>query len=257
MSEVLINGKLVFKDPEIILFDKDGTLIDIHHYWTSMIKIRVSLISNRWFTKHPDKDKIETTLCEAMGVELKTGRMKTEGPVGVKPRSFIVNVASDIVRYKDVNITNEDMESLFVEVDQMTSENILPLLRILPGTLKLLEDLKTCDIKTVIVSTDITSRAELSIKALKLDHLFDQIIGGDSVKNTKPSPDLALSAFTKFQCTASKAVVIGDHPVDIKMGEAAHSGFNIGVLTGLSELQSFEGLNCSVVDDLTDIEVRC
>lgn len=257
MSEILINGKTVFKDPEVILFDKDGTLIDIHHYWVSMIKIRSSLIAKRWFAKHPDIKNIELILCDVMGVDINTGKMKPEGPVGVKPRSFIVNVASDMVRYKGVNIVNDEMESLFIEVDQKTSEDILPLLKLLPGAITLLESLKKCDIATAIVSTDITSRARLSIEALKLNHLFDDIIGGDSVKNTKPSPDLALAALNKSQYNANKTIVIGDHPVDINMGVSANVGLNIGVLTGLSEIKSFEGLECEVIPNLTNIEVRC
>ena len=35
-----------------VIFDKDGTLIDIHHYWVSIIKIRASLIANKWFKKN-------------------------------------------------------------------------------------------------------------------------------------------------------------------------------------------------------------
>ena len=41
------SGLLVLEKPEAVFFDKDGTLIDIHHYWGSMIKIRADLICER------------------------------------------------------------------------------------------------------------------------------------------------------------------------------------------------------------------
>ena len=65
-------------------------------------------------------------------------------------------------------------------------------------------------------------------------HFKVAIIGGDDVKNTKPSPDLALAVIEKCNVDKSKTIVIGDHPVDVQMGIAAKMGYNIGVLTGLS-----------------------
>ena len=256
MAIIIIDGNS-FEDVELVLFDKDGTIIDIHHYWKSMIKIRSSLIVKRWFQDHNKKNNIENELIEAMGVDQKTGRMKPEGPVGIKPRPFIVDVASKLVQHYGASISSDDMENLFKEVDQLTSQEMLPLLKLLPGVVNLLESLNKCKIPTAIVSTDITSRAYAAMKTLELEHLFNEIIGGDAVINTKPQPDLALNVIDKIKCNPDRTVVIGDHPVDIKMGESAGVGLNIGVLTGLSDSDLFEGLKCVVVPDLNSIEVKC
>ena len=58
----MINREISKVNPEMILFDKDGTLIDIHHYWASMIKLRGALIVNKWFKNHIDKNAIERSL---------------------------------------------------------------------------------------------------------------------------------------------------------------------------------------------------
>ena len=54
----------------------------------------------------------------------------------------------------------------------------------------------------------------------------------------------------------NKVVVIGDHPVDVQMGENINSGLNIGVLTGISNSTMFSGLNCVVIKDLSCIEIN-
>lgn len=257
MSEILVDGIPVFQNPDAVLFDKDGTLIDIHHYWSSMIRIRSSFITNRYFPGHREQKNIENSLIDAMGVDITNNRMKPEGPVGIKPRPYIVNIASDLVRLKGKKIVNEDMEDLFSEVDKKTTEDMAPLLRLLPGVVKLLERLDECGIASAIVSTDITSRARLAMETLELDHYFDEIIGGDRVKSTKPSPDLALDAIDRCNSNANKAIVIGDHPVDIEMGKSAGTGLNIGVLTGLSTADTFDGMDCVVIQNLNCIEVRC
>lgn len=256
-SRILIDGEVVHASPKVVLFDKDGTLIDIHHYWASMIHLRSERIVQHWFPTATDQLNIKNTLVDAMGVDLQTGRMKPNGPVGIKPRPFIVAVAADIVRSKGGDVSDDDMESLFAEVDQVTSADMLPLLKVLPGVEELLKKLQQCGIQSVVVSTDITSRARKAMEVLQLNQYFSEIIGGDLVENTKPAPELAELALERVNCKAVSAVVIGDHPVDIQMGHSAAINTNIGVLTGLSVSTAFTGQNCHVVSDLESIKVIC
>lgn len=255
-AQLLINSVVAHAAIEAILFDKDGTLIDIHYYWASMIRIRAALIVKRCFNDQVKKDEIEAELIDSMGVDLQSGRMKPEGPVGVEPRHCIVNVAANVVRRNGCDISNHEMEAIFSEVDYVTSSNLLPLLKLLPGVEDLLKMLKDACIPAFIVSTDITSRACKAMETLQLDRYFEDIIGGDQVENSKPSADMALLALKRCGVTPKGAVVIGDHPVDIKMGCAANVGLNIGVLTGLSEHSAFDGLACHIVSDLSAIAVR-
>ena len=254
--QLLIEGDVVHPAVEAILFDKDGTLVDIHHYWSSMIRIRADLIVKRWFARHHDRDVIECALIDAMGVSQQSGRMKPEGPVGVKPRSFIVDVAAETACIYGACVSNMEMERLFAEVDQATENELLPLLRVLPGVESLLGQLGEAGVASVIVSTDITPRARKAMEVLSLDGCFKEIIGGDQVVNSKPATDLTELALQRLGCRPEHAVVIGDHPVDVMMGSAVGVGLNIGVLTGLSSENSFAGLDCRIVHDLTAINIR-
>ena len=255
-AQLLIGGEVAHNAPELVLFDKDGTIIDIHHYWASMIGIRSALIVERWFAAYVNRQNVESRLIDAMGVDLQSGRMKPEGPVGIKPRPFIVNVAADVVREYSVEISNDEMEALFYEVDQITAEDLLPLLKLLPGVTELLKRLKEEKVVAMIVSTDITLRARKAMETLGLDDYFNDIIGADQVEHTKPAADLALLALERSGAVPAGAVVIGDHPVDVQMGGAAGVGLNIGVLTGLADMTAFEGMECRIVADLSTVEIE-
>ena len=253
MSDLLINNKLVLSDVEAIIFDKDGTLIDVHHYWSSMLEIRASLIVDKYHLN----DKVKVELMDAMGVDIQSGKIKTDGPVGIKPRPFIVGVATEVLNSNNVGVGHDDIEDLFLEVDKITSDDILPLLKLLPGVGQLLESLSQCNISIMLATNDITMRAHLALKALNIEHFFSEIIGGDKVDIAKPSPDLSLKIIEKRGVNQGKTVVIGDHPVDVKMGMAAKVGCNIGVLTGMSNADSFSDLDCFVIESLENIGVRC
>ena len=250
------DGDIVKVNPKIVLFDKDGTLIDIHHYWSSIIRIRSTMIVDQWFSNHREKNRIETELIDAMGVDLFSGKIKVTGPVGIQSRKFMVNVASSVVRLNGINIQDNEMEEIFLEVDKETARNLSPLLRILPGVFNLLKNLETIGVSMAVVSTDISSRTLLAMRTLKIDHFFTEIIGGDEVKNTKPSPDLALLVSKKTGINVDSMMVIGDAAVDIEMGLSAGIYSNIGVLTGLSDIKAFENLNCIVINNLKSIEVE-
>ena len=104
MSDLLVDGKILLHNIKAVIFDKDGTLIDIHHYWTSMIKIRASLVALKCLDNN-ERDRIESHLIDIMGVNLETGQMKPDGPVGVKSRVFNVGVVSDFVRKNSYKVT--------------------------------------------------------------------------------------------------------------------------------------------------------
>ncbi|SVB87871.1 uncharacterized protein METZ01_LOCUS240725, partial [marine metagenome] len=114
------------KDVQLVLLDKDGTIIDIHHYWGSMLKKRAQITVNRWFSDSKIQTEILDELIDAMGFDLESERMKPEGPVGVKPRTFIVKVAREVVCRNGVSIVEEEIEKLFKIVDRQTETNILP-----------------------------------------------------------------------------------------------------------------------------------
>jgi len=257
MNSLYVNGTKMIDDPELVLFDKDGTIIDIHHYWTSMIGIRADFISDRWFSKIKQQDNIKERLKSAMGVDIKTGRIKQDGPVGIKPRPYIVNVATNVVADAGISIGNDAMEKLFSDVDMYTSSNMKPLLKLLPGVLNLLKSLQCCGVNAAVVSTDITSRALKAMQELGIDKYFCSVKGGDSVCNTKPAADLANLVVKEGRFSTEKTAVIGDHPVDIQMGINAGITTNIGVLTGLSSDAAFENMKCEIVTNLKSVHIRC
>ena len=256
MTDLFINDECVLEDVRLILLDKDGTIIDIHHYWGSMLKERARLIVNRWFPDSDSQTKIFNELIDVMGIEIESGRMKPEGPVGVKPRPFIVKVATEVVRKNGAITEEEEIEKLFKEVDLQTANDILPFLKVLPGVEVFIKECYEQGLQLGVVTTDITERGRKTLQALKIENYFQYILGGDQVNNPKPSPDSVNIILEQSGIERDKTVVIGDHAVDLEMGIQSAIGCNIGVLTGLGTRETFSPYTCHLINSFKQLSLR-
>lgn len=103
---------------------------------------------------------------------------------------------------------------------QMTSKNILS------GAKELVLGLKRRGIKTAIAS--VSRNTGTVLRGTGIENLFDVIVDGYSVKNTKPAPDLFLFAAKELGVKPEDCAVVEDAEVGI---EAALAGnmFPIGI----------------------------
>lgn len=249
-------NKYILKDIDLLIFDKDGTIIDIHHYWVSMIKLRATRIVDLFF-QDADSSKRKNhhnSLCETMGVILKTDKLSINGPVGIKPRPFIVGVVTKYLSDHLDKITDEEIEAIFKEVDHQTAKDLRPLLKLLPGVMQLLADAKEAGAKLAIATTDITSRALAAMSALEIDSSFDLIVGADQVAKSKPSPEIANLILNRLNISPEHAVFLGDHHVDIETGKSAGLHASIGVCTGLTPREELLKYTQYVIDTFEDIK---
>ena len=238
-------------DTELVIFDKDGTLIDVHYYWGGMVELRAKLLSKK-YVKFQYQEKATYELMSNMGISLETMKIKPMGPVGIKPREYIINTAYQVVKQYFDAITIEQVSSVFKEIDVNSQTHLAQLVKPLPGVEELLATLKQQKIKIAIATTDLTSRAKLAMDSIGLTHYFDCIAGSDLVDEAKPSADLVNYLCDKMACEKSKTLVVGDSIVDLRMAESAQVDF-IGVKTGLYSPEFLEHSQ-TLIDDLTGME---
>ena len=129
-------------------------------------------------------------------------------------------------------VSNEQFQEMvdrknryYVELlKQMTSENILS------GAKELVLELKRRGIKIAIASVSKNTRTVL--QGTGIENLFDIIVDGYSVKNTKPAPDLFLFAAEELGVKPEDCVVVEDAEAGI---EAALAGRMIPIGIGPEE----------------------
>ena len=113
----VIIGQTVLCDIKLAIFDKDGTLIDVHTYWANMIRFRADFISMK--LGGLDK-KTRVELMESMGVDVKTMRIKPQGPVGLKKRELVMQAGIDYLESEGHSDLEPLFEEAFKEVDEQS-----------------------------------------------------------------------------------------------------------------------------------------
>jgi len=250
---VEISGSnFTIKEIELVIFDKDGTMVDLYHYWGAMIEHRAALICKNLGLNNADQQE----LISRMGVDKKNERLKPEGPVGLKKREIVMQAAVDYLNQKGIKKARDLCFDIFNQVDLMTANDISPVVRPLEGLFELVDTLKNKGCKIAIATTDKTERADLAMRALKLDKSIDFVVGADMVTKTKPDPESIEAILNKLKIENESAVMIGDAFTDVQMGINARLKASIGVCSGLTESGELRRITPYVIENISKIKVN-
>lgn len=117
----------------------------------------------------------------------------------------------------------EDIEVLLNKRTKYSKQLRKKPLKVFPGIIPLLKELKKHKIKTAIATGSKKSSVNLHIKRTKINKkLFNIIISREDVKKTKPHPEVFLKAAKKLKVKPNECVVIEDAISGIKAGKKAN-----------------------------------
>lgn len=220
-----------------------------------MIKLRAKKIIELFEIPSEKSQNYFLELTSAMGIDSSGIKLKPEGPVGIKPRQFIVKTTVSCLTKLGIETNEAEIEDIFKQVDQASSKNLATLLKLLPGVLDFLSQCTHAKIEMAIATTDLSDRALKAMQALKIDHHFKMIAGADMVKNTKPAPDLGYLITNHLNIPCASCIMVGDHQVDIDMGFNSNFGASIGVQTGLGGEKDGHLRSDFLIKDFTELEL--
>lgn len=241
----------ILSDVELVIFDKDGTLMDLYHYWSKMICLRADYIAKKLDLDAYHKNQI----IFSMGVDLENKRLRAQGPVGIKKRSEVLQAAVDYLASIGMFDTYDVCFNAFAHVDKISSPRLKEFVKPIEGSDELLGALSSKGCKIAIATTDISERARLAMKHLGFLSMIDFIIGADMVQRTKPDPEMICKTLDTLGISASSSVMVGDAITDIQIGLNAGLKASVAVLTGLSPEADLRALTPYVIASVDNISI--
>ena len=250
----LIVGSKSFNNIKLVVFDKDGTLFDLHKYWAFVIKQRAIFFSDKY--KSPCVLNLLDELTKVMGLE-DENYISQKGPIGIHPRSHIVDIVHKKLNSYDLEfeIERKDIEEGFVIVDEIVDQNLKHLVEKLPGVDYLLLILKNLGCYIALATTDVSQRTSKTLNYAGIGSSFDYLISSDQVMKSKPNSEMIEKIISNFtDINNSQILLIGDSIADVNLAKNAGIHF-VGVKTG-TNADDFLMASDILVENLSDIIVE-
>ena len=223
-----------------VLFDKDGTLIDVTGTWVPAYKqLLTEVFADR------SSAEIEAKFMAA-GYNPVTGAFRAGSVLAQGTTRDIIDIWWPGL---DAAGVAEKMKLLDIDYRHLGEKHLKALMPLRP----ILEDLRAMRLRLGVATNDTAASAVLHMRALNAADLFDIILGADSVARPKPSGDMIHAFADAVGIKANEVAMVGDNPHDMETAHDAGAGLAIGVLSGNSAHVHLAPLADHVIDSIAEL----
>jgi phosphoglycolate phosphatase len=222
-----------------ILFDKDGTLIDVNRTWVPMYRKMLAI-------EFGTDNALTNELLTLAGFDATQENFRPGSPLAGGTTRQIVSLW-----WPKMSAAEQDAKARFIDSHYapMAKDFLAPLMPLKP----ILESLTAEGYILGVGTNDSFASADGQVQAMQLSEYFKVILGSDSVKAPKPSGDM-ISAFANFcGIKPSEVAMVGDNTHDLEEAKHGGAGLGIGVLSGNSAREHLQHLADHIIDSVADL----
>ncbi len=237
---------------DTILFDKDGTFIDLHYFWGKMTELRAEEIIKRYRLENSVKNNI----CLKLGYNTQTGEMLSNGITAMYSRQKIIAIFKNDLRDFGVYTTELELEEIFDDVSNIFYKNMKDYTKPINEAIDFIKKIKKLNIKTGIVTSDSLESTKNTLIQFGWEELFDVVLGRESTTGTKESGEPTKLALNLLKANPQNTVMIGDAPMDYISAKNAGIEQTILVATGQINEEKLRETSSYTANSLSQIEIK-
>jgi phosphoglycolate phosphatase len=222
-----------------VLFDKDGTLIDMIGTWLPVYKEMLA-------EAFPEDQAMRERLLLDSGYDPQSHNFR--------PNSLMAAGTTDqLVDYWWPGAGSEERRAMIERIDRDFMTKSVKYMRPLIPLEPIFGALKERRIKIGIATNDSEASARKHVAMLQLDTLIDFVAGYDSVVKAKPAGDMVHAFCNACALRPNEVAVVGDNPHDLEMARNAGAGLAIGVLSGNSRTEDLSALADAMLANIGEL----
>lgn len=234
---------------DLVIFDKDGTLIDFKETWVEIIGELLRAMSRHVSMTEPLRERVQ----EALGVWVETRRIDGNGPLAMGTFTECDALLTYCLYREGIRWDTAQgiVHALGDEVFRSETRDrcVVPA----QGALPLLKRLSERGIGIAVATNDKAKDALNDLFSIGAATYIDLVVGADSVENAKPAPDMVRKICEHFQVSPRSAVLIGDTVMDAMLGRNAEVLLTVGV-PGIVARETLQEHMDVVVGSLDEIQ---
>ena len=228
---------------DLVVFDKDGTLIEFHLMWGGWVDRLASALEASTGLA------LREGLYALLGVDLESGLVHAHGLMAATPMSRIREAVTMYVA--EAGAGAERAEAAVAGA--WDAPDPVALARPVTDLHALLAALRRRVRLLAVATSDDRDPTVRTLASLGIAGEFAALACADDGFPNKPAPDPVLRLCERLGVPPERTVVIGDSPYDLRMGRAAGVAHTIAVLTGVGDLATLEPLADLVLPSIADL----
>ena len=229
---------------ELVIFDKDGTLIEFHAMWSGWAADLAQAL-----VRATGLPAIEDDLFAALGYDAATGRAIAGGRLAATPMARLRELTGSLLIER--GLTPEAAETTLAEA--WHAPDPVALARPVTDLRRLLSTIRAGGRRVAVATTDDRAPTEATLEALGIADLVDATVCADDGVPPKPAPEMVLRVCETLEVAPNRAIVLGDSVADLAMGRAAGVARCYGVLTGVGTRDDLGPLADEVLASVEDL----
>jgi phosphoglycolate phosphatase len=222
-----------------ILFDKDGTLIDVTGTWVPAYH---QILAELFGT---DAQRVEELLVSA-GYDPAKGTFRAGSILAGGTTRQLIDIWWPGL---DADAVLEKLHLLDVEYRDVALKHLKPLMPLEPILTSL-----HARYRLGVATNDSQASAASHLHELGVAHLFDMIVGSDTVLVPKPAGEMVRAFSAAAGMRPSEVAMVGDNPHDMEEARNGGAGLAIGVLSGNSAEHDLDRLADYVIPSIAHLE---
>jgi phosphoglycolate phosphatase len=222
-----------------ILFDKDGTLIDVDRTWLPIYR---EMLQHLFATDEAGAE----ALMEQVGYDKATDRMKPGSLMAGGTTAQMVDVW-----WPNLDAAGKAEKSRAIDNDytHLVEARLQPLMPLTP----IMEELKAMGHRVGLATNDSYVSAVRHMELVGLSGHFEMILSYDTVPRAKPSGDMIRAFAAKTGLAPKEIAIVGDNSHDLEEAQNGGAGLAIGVLTGNSQREHLAQLADHVIGSVAEL----
>jgi HAD superfamily hydrolase (TIGR01509 family) len=247
MTKLRIDDAVI--DADLVVFDKDGTLIDFEFYWGE----RTRRCGQRLIERVGGDGALRAALFSSLGFDPATGQTASDGPLAAATMTKIYTVATVVLYQHGFGWDDAGAHVQAAFASCMRAAPTADLVRTLSDVPDLFRCLDQADAKIAVVTSDDHATSVETLALLGVSDLVSAVVGGNDDIPMKPAPDAFLHVCAQLGVSPARAMMVGDTVADLMMAARAGAGVRLAVLSGVGkrdELAPHADLIAASIDEI-------
>jgi HAD superfamily hydrolase (TIGR01549 family) len=239
------------REIDLVVFDKDGTLIDFDFTWGSRGHAAIDAI----VAENAHRASLRTTLLTTIGLDPRSGRALPESPLVVGTLGEVAVVAATVL-HQAGEAWSQAIASATHHVRRIMAPPPRPdEVRALAAVEPLFRALQHAGIKIAVLTNDDRFGTIRTLTDLGLMDMLAGVVGADDGHGAKPEPGGLVHLAESTATPMDRVAMVGDSIGDLVTARRAGAALAVGVLSGAASRLQLQPHADVILEHIGHIEV--